>query len=103
MMEAINLIVKLGTMGIKISKQTIREPIFDAHKCALMPLLGFLKVASHSKAAETLKYFNKPPQESIEASKSVQDKIGCEIYTSRQCKPIPKGDAIATEVNHVLG
>ena len=29
--------------------------------------------------------------------------MGCEIYTSRRCKPIPKGDASATEANRVLG
>ena len=32
-----------------------------------------------------------------------QNIMGCEIYTSRRYKPISKGDAAATEANHILG
>ena len=41
-------------------------------------------------------------QRSLETSKLVQNKMGCEIYTSRQCKPIPMGGVAMTKANHIL-
>ena len=45
----------------------------------------------------------KPSQGSLEASKSIKNKTGYGIYTSRQCKPISKGDAAMNKANRVLG
>ena len=64
--------------------------------------IGFLKVVSHARTTKK-KTSIKPSQGSLEASKSIQNKMGCEIYTSHRCLPITKGNAIATEANHVLG
>ena len=44
----------------------------------------------------------KPSQRSLEASKLIQNKMRCEIYTSRWCKPISKSNVAVTEANHVL-
>ena len=60
-------------------------------------------MASHAKTTENKKKSIKPSQRSLEASKSLQNKMGCEIYTSHQCKPILKGDVATTEADHVLG
>ena len=59
-------------------------------------------MASHAKATQK-KTSMKPSQRSLKASNSVQNKMGCKIYTSRCCKSISKGDAVVTETNYILG
>ena len=62
-----------------------------------------LKVATVAKTTETTKKSPKtPPKDPLRHQSQLKNKTGCEIYTSRWCKPIPKGDATSTKANHVL-
>ena len=64
-----------------------------------------LEVEIVSKTTETKKkkFSKNPPKDPLRRQIRFKNKTGCEIYTSRQCKSIPKGNAVTTEANHVLG
>ena len=63
-----------------------------------------LEVEIVAKTTKTKKKFSKnPPKDPLRHQIRFKNKTGCEIYTSRQCKSISKGNAVTTEANHVLG